>query len=76
MLTTCLVFALRENATAGDDDDDDDDDDDVHNHDDGVAGVIIGVSDWCRGSNWGAAGWVGGVSSNSTNGKIITPVCR
>ena len=45
-----------------DDDGDDGDDGDVHNHDDGVAGVIIGVSDWLRGYTASPAG---GVSSQT-----------
>ena len=42
--------------------DDDGDDGDVHNHDDGVVGVIIGVSDWLRGYTASPAG---GVSSQT-----------
>ena len=38
------------------------------NHRDPIAGVIIGVSDWLRGSVRCAAGGV-----SSTNGKIIAP---
>ena len=54
----------RDQSDDGDDDDDGDDGDDgdVHNHDDGVAGVIIGVSDWLRGYTASPAG---GVSSQT-----------